>query len=160
MGRVLHSVEVPVMASEAEALWYDLKRWPGFVDGFGRIDKLEGDWPQAGGVLMWSSGPGGRGQVLEQVVRYEPRAGQESLVEDEQMRGRQRLAFEPGPDGVRVSLELEYELKKSHLFEGPFDLLFVRRPMRESITRTLARFRREAVFDRDLAGESAAGELT
>ncbi len=154
MGRVLHSVDVPVMASEAEALWYDLKRWPGFVDGFGSIDKLEGDWPQAGSVLIWTSNPGGRGQVLEQVVRYEPRSGQESLVEDEQMRGRQTLAFTPGPDSVRVSIELEYELKKSRPFEGAFDLLFVRRPMRESITRTLARFRRDAIFDRDLAREA------
>jgi uncharacterized membrane protein len=152
MGRVSHSVKIPVLASEAEALWYDLTRWPSIVDGFGHLDKRTGDWPHEGATLSWSSPPGGRGRVRERVVRYEPRAGQESLVEDERMQGRQRLTFEPaGVDDVRVTLELEYELKGDHAFEAIFDALFVRRPMRDSIARTLQRLRREAVTDRELA---------
>ena len=33
MGRVGARIDVPGQASDAEALWYDLGRWPSFVDG-------------------------------------------------------------------------------------------------------------------------------
>lgn len=157
MGRVLATVQVPGMASEAEELWYDLTRWPGFIDGFGHLEKQTGDWPRPGASLTWTSSPGGRGRVLEDVVRYEPRTGQEALVEDERMRGTQRIGFVPQADGVRVTLELEYELKGNRPFSGLFDLLFVRRPMRDSLRRTLTRFRRELVADRELGRQAAAG---
>jgi len=160
MGRVLATIELPVMTSEVEQLWYDLSRWPAFIDGFAHIEKQSGDWPQAGASLTWTSNPGGRGRVLEDVVRYEARVGQESLVEDERMRGTQRVGFRPGPEGVRVTLELEYTLKGERTFQALFDVFFVRRPMRESVTRTLARFRREVLTDHELAGRSQAGELT
>lgn len=160
MGRVLVSIQVPVITSEAEALWYDLARWPVFIDGFGHLEKSTGEWPGPGASLTWTSIPGGRGRVLEDVVRYEPRVGQESRVEDERMRGTQRIGFTPGTDGVQVTLELEYELKGDRPFGALFDLLFVRRPMRDSMTRTLARFRREVVSDHELAAQAAGPPAT
>ena len=39
--------------------------------------------------------------------------GQTLEVEDEQLRGTQRVAFSPAPDAVEVTLELEYELKSA-----------------------------------------------
>ena len=38
--------------------------------------------------------------------------GQTLEVEDEKLRGTQRVAFAPGADDVEVALELEYELKE------------------------------------------------
>jgi len=150
MGRVFFRIEVPVLASDAEALWYDQSRWPAFIDGFGHLEKCEGDWPHVGTSLTWHSTPGGRGTVYEDVLRYEPRVGQELRVEDDRMRGTQRVVFTPGPESVRVTLELEYEVKGDKPLKSLFDVFFVRRPMRDSITRTLQRFRREAVTDHEL----------
>ena len=82
-----------------------------WIDGFGHLRKLEGDWPAVGSRAVWDSQPGGRGRVVEHVTAYEARVGQTVAVEDEQLRGTQRVAFEPGPTAVEVSLELEYELK-------------------------------------------------
>ena len=111
MGRTRASVTLPGLAFEAEALWYDPQRWPAWVDGFGHTAKLEGDWPAVGARSVWDSKPGGRGRVVERVTAYEARAGQTVEVEDEKLRGTQRVSFEPGTDDVKVVLELEYELK-------------------------------------------------
>ena len=149
MGRVSARVEVPGQASEAEALWYDHRRWPAFVDGCKHVAKVEGDWPAAGARVLWDSYPGGRGRVMEQVVGYEARVGQSVAIEDEQIRGTQRVSFVPHAEGVTVSLELDYELKEQRGKFGAFDLLFVRRPQRESLERTLRRFAAELRSERD-----------
>ncbi|HSD81316.1 MAG TPA: hypothetical protein VLB47_11660, partial [Solirubrobacteraceae bacterium] len=67
------TVDVPVRASAAEALWYDTRRWPAFVDGLKHVASVEGDWPGAGARVVWDSHPGGRGRVVERVVAHEPR---------------------------------------------------------------------------------------
>jgi hypothetical protein len=149
MGRVSARIDVPGAASEAEALWYDHGRWPAFVDGCKHIARVTGEWPHAGAEVIWDSFPGGRGRVLEQVVGYEARVGQSLAVEDEKIRGTQRVAFAPHADGVTVSLELDYDLKEQRGKFGAFDLLFVRRPQRESLERTLRRFAAELRSDRD-----------
>jgi Polyketide cyclase / dehydrase and lipid transport len=143
MGRVRASVVVPGLASAAEALWYDQRRWPAFVDGLKHVARIEGNWPAAGSRVLWDSTPGGRGRVQERVLAYEPRTGQELAVEDEKIRGTQRVAFVPREGGVVVSLELQYELKESKPLMKLVDLLFVRRPQRESLERTLRRFATE-----------------
>jgi hypothetical protein len=81
--------------------------------------------------------------VQEQVLAYEARSGQELAVEDERIRGTQRVAFVPREGGVVVTLELQYELKESKPLMKLVDLLFVRRPQRESLERTLRRFATE-----------------
>jgi hypothetical protein len=149
VGRVSARIDVPGQASDAEELWYDLRRWPSFVDGCKYIARVEGDWPAAGALVIWDSFPGGRGRVLEEVVDYEARVGQSLTVEDETIRGTQRVTFGPHEGGVTVSLEREYALKQPRGKFGAYELLFVRRPQREALERTLRRFARELRADRD-----------
>jgi hypothetical protein len=133
-----------VLASAAEALWYETSRWAAFVDGLKHVAAVEGDWPHAGARVVWDSHPGGRGRVVERVVAHHPREGQTLEVEDEKLRGTQRVIFEPHEAGVVVALELDYELKERRGVVPVVDLLFIRRPQRESLERTLRRFRVEA----------------
>ena len=150
MPRVRAAVTVPGLASEAEALWYDPQRWPAWVDGFGHVVKLEGEWPAPGARAVWDSRPGGRGRVVERVTAFEARAGQTLAVEDEKLRGTQRVVFEPGSDGVQVALELEYEIKGANVFTPLTDALFIRRALRESLKRSLLRFARERRADMEM----------
>src|SRR5215208_2776789 len=133
MPRVRAAVSVPGLASEAEALGYDPRRWPAWVDGFGHVAKLEGDWPAPGARAVWDSRPGGRGRVVERVSAYEARSGQTLAVEDEKLRGTQTVSFEPGADGVAIALELDYEIKDANVLKPLTDALFIRRAMRESL---------------------------
>jgi hypothetical protein len=148
--RVRAAVSVPGLASEAEALWYEPQRWPVWVDGFGHLFKLEGEWPAVGARAVWDSKPGGRGRVVERVAAYEARAGQTLKVEDEKLHGTQKVTFEPGADGVEVALELEYEIKNANVLTPLTDVLFIRREVRESLQRSLNRFARELRGDREL----------
>ena len=107
MPSVRAALKMPGLASEAEALWYDPQRWPAWIDGFGHVVKLEGEWPGRGARAVWDSKPGGRGRVAERVTAYEARAGQTLAVEDEQLTGTQRVTFAPGQDEVEVALELD-----------------------------------------------------
>ena len=43
----------PGRAVEAEALWYDPHRWAAWIDGFGHVVELDGDWPRRGARLVW-----------------------------------------------------------------------------------------------------------
>jgi Polyketide cyclase / dehydrase and lipid transport len=149
VGRVSARVDVSAQASDAEALWYDTRRWPAFVDGCKHVARIDGDWPHEGARVVWDSYPGGRGRVLEHVVGYEARVGQALAVEDEKIRGTQRVAFVPHAEGVTVSLELDYDLKEQRGMFGAFDLLFVRRPQREALQRTLRRFAAELRSEHD-----------
>jgi Polyketide cyclase / dehydrase and lipid transport len=143
VGRATASTVVPGRPAEAEDVWYDHHRWPSWVDGFGHVVKLEGDWPQAGARLLWQSPPKGRGLVQERVQAFEARAGQTLEVEDERLRGIQTVAFEAIEDQVRVTLTLEYELKQTSPLSALVDRLFIRRSLTDSLRRTLARFANE-----------------
>jgi hypothetical protein len=149
MGKAEASVEVAGLASEAEAVWYDPVRWPAWIDGFGHVVELAEAWP-AEGRLVWHSTPGGRGRVLETVTAYEPRGGQTLAVEDSRLRGTQQVQFTPGPDSVKVTLSLAYELKERNPLTWLVDLLFVRREIVASLRRTLSRFARERRADTEL----------
>jgi hypothetical protein len=149
MGRVRASIDVPGLASEAEALWYDTSRWPTFIDGLHHVARVEGDWPHAGARILWDSAPGGRGRVQERVTDYAAREGQTVAVEDEKIHGTQRVTFTPTAAGVTVALELRYELKDSKPAMPIVDLLLIRRPQREALQRTLRRFRTEVAAERE-----------
>ena len=149
MGRVRASTVVPALASEAEALWYDTTRWPTFVDGLHHIARLEGDWPRTGSRVLWDSAPGGRGRVQERVTAYVAREGQTIAVEDEKIHGTQRVSFTPTEAGVTVALELDYVIKEQRPGMALVDVLFIRRPQRESLERTLRRFRTEVAAERE-----------
>jgi polyketide cyclase/dehydrase/lipid transport protein len=151
MGKAEASMEVVGLASEAEALWYDPVRWPAWIDGFGHVVDVPATWP-AEGRLVWDSTPGGRGRVLETVTVYEPRGGQTLAVEDSRLRGTQRVEFTPGPENVKITLSLDYELKERNPLTPLVDLLFVRRAIVASLRRTLTRFARERRADTELEG--------
>jgi len=149
MSRVRASIAITALASEAEELWYDTNRWPTFIDGLHHIARLEGEWPHEGARVLWDSNPGGRGRVQERVTAYAAREGQTLEVEDEKIRGTQHVIFTPTESGVTVTLELRYELKDSKPGMPLFDLLFIRRPQRDSLARTLRRFRTEVTAERE-----------
>jgi hypothetical protein len=152
MGRVRAELQLPgVATSDAEELWYDTRRWPTFVDGIGHVFKVDEGWPRRpGATVVWDAKPGGRGRVLERVVSFEARVGQTVEVEDEKIHGRQTIGFAPGTEGCTVTLELHYAIKHDRGVPAVVDFLFVRRPMRDSLKRTLARFEREARAPADL----------
>jgi hypothetical protein len=135
---------VPGRIIEAEELWYDPHRWPAWIDGFGHINKLEGDWPDVGARLVWDSPPRGRGRVQEVVTAYVARTSQTRDIEDDRLHGAQTVTFESaGPDEVRVTLTLDYELKQRHAFTPLVDSLYIRRELTDSLRRTLTRFGHE-----------------
>jgi polyketide cyclase/dehydrase/lipid transport protein len=147
MGRTSATTTVPGRAAEAESLWYDQTRWPAWVDGFGHVVNLDPNWPEPPARLVWDSKPGGRGRVVERVTTCVQRQGQTLEVEDERLRGTQRVEFSPSHDDTQVTLSLEYQLKSRTPLTPFVDWLFVRRAIRDSLARTLTRFANEREGD-------------
>ncbi len=142
---------MPGPAEAVSALWTDTARWPAWVDGFGRTASVAPGWPEPGAVLQWDSRPGGRGRVREQVLEHRPGAAHAVAVEDGQLAGTQSVRFDPHDGGaVRVRLALAYELKETNPFTPLVDLLYIRRALRASLQRSLARFARERAADSEL----------
>jgi hypothetical protein len=156
MRRARAAITIPgTRIADAEALWYDLGRWPSFVEGFKHVERVDAAWPQEGAVLVWRSVPDGRGRVAERVTRYVQREGQHADVGDPKIRGRQSVTFavagrgdREADAGVQIALELEYELRDSGPFAALTDLLFIRRAQADALRRTLVRFARELESDR------------
>lgn len=151
MTRVAAGMVVPLGADAARALWLDTSRWPAFVDGFSHVVRADPEWPEAG-ALTWQSKPHGRGRVIERVLenRSDAVVGE---VEDERLAGTQTVAFEPrGDSAAAVSVALEYRLKERTPLTPLLDLLFIRRAMRDALTRTVQRYAREAASDAKLGG--------
>ena len=156
MRRASAVINLPgVSIADAEALWYDVARWPSFVEGFKHLVSREGDWPSAGGRLIWESVPDGRGRVSETVTAFTQREGQQAAVQDPRISGLQRVTFTATGSaddrpGLRVTLDLEYELRERGPFSAVTDLLFIRRAQADALRRTLLRFARELQADREL----------
>jgi len=150
MGRARVQIVAAGRLTQAEALWYDTARWSMFVDGFGHLAGVEPGWPRDGAVV-WDSRPGGRGRVLERVVRYTAGDGQDVEVEDERLTGTQSVRFAAvGEDRVNVSLDLRYKLKRTFPGSAVVDWIFIRRAIRDSLGRTLRRFAIELAAEREL----------
>lgn len=126
--------------ADAECCWYDTSAWATWVDGLDRVLELDARWPQLGATVRWESGPAGRGNVTERVVAYAPGAGQTVEVHDVSVAGRQSVTFTPVPEGVEVSLALQYRQHRRSPVTPLVDILFVRRAMAASLDRTLGRF--------------------
>ena len=136
---------------QAARLWFDLQRWPSFVDGFGTMSIWHGEWPQPGARIVWDSLRNGRGRVVEQGLEYEPGVTQLARVEDPQMAGTQRVTFSATDAGCVIRLELAYELKRDPGVGSVLaDLFFVRRALGDALRRTLRRFAVELQADRDM----------
>ena len=105
-----------------------------------------------GGQIAQTIAAAGIPVVLKDVKDELVQAGldeQTLEVEDEKLRGTQRVTFTPSADGVVVTLDLRYELKETRPGMAMVDLLFIRRPQRESLQRTLRRFRTELASERE-----------
>jgi Polyketide cyclase / dehydrase and lipid transport len=134
------------VALEPEAacrLWTDPRRWASFVEGFARLLEVSDDWPSRGAKLVWESIPAGRGRVTERVVESGPTSFATEVFDDS-IHGTQRASFGPVEGGARAVVELEYELTKYGPLRALADVLFIRRALRDSLRRTLARFAVEA----------------
>jgi hypothetical protein len=140
---------VGLPAISAQRLWTDTSRWATFVDGFARVVEQSADWPQPGSKVVWESGPAGRGRVTERVREL----GADRVVSEvfeEQLSGKQTVTFDPDGEDTYVEIELDYELQKGGPLRALTDLLFIRRALTDALTRTLARFAREAAEEANL----------
>lgn len=140
MARVSVRQSYSASVHEAQTQWCDVSRWPDWVDGLARVVSVDERWPAPGSAVVWQSGPAGRGRVTERVVAYESLAGITVAVEDETMTGTQRVDFAPAGEGVDVALMLEYRIRRRSPFTPLVEWVFVRRPMADSLRRTLERF--------------------
>lgn len=130
--------------SEAYELWTDVSRWPTFVDGFSRPERLDESWPEPGAKVVWKSVPGGRGSVTEKVTKAQPGALHQVAVFEEKLDGIQRATFTPAEEGTFVELELEYTVSVGGPLRPLVDVLFIRRAQNDALNRTLRRFATEA----------------
>jgi uncharacterized membrane protein len=145
MGLVREAVIVPLLPARAYGLWTDLKRWPTFIDGFARVQRVDDGWPGEGAKLVWQSTPDGRGLVTERVTADEPGVVLATQVFEERLAGTQTVSFEADEEeGTLVQLELDYELTEGGPLSGITDVLFIRRAQRDALVRTLRRFATEA----------------
>lgn len=150
MGQVRVTQTFAASVHEAESCWYEVDRWPEWVDGLARVLEVSRSWPREGASVLWESGPAGRGRVRETVIEYAPLRGQTVAVEDDSISGTQRISFDPVDDGVELELSLRYAIKRRTPLTPLIDRLFVRRPMALSLARTAERF--SAVADARFRG--------
>jgi len=135
---------VPLGDEQARDRWTDTGRWGTFVEGFGHVAEVKGDWPQVGAQVVWQSTPGGRGRVTEKVVDDSP-ARFATRISEEALQGEQSATFAPADDGsTRVDLQIEYDLSRGGPFQALSDALFIRRALRDALKRTLRRYVVEA----------------
>lgn len=144
MGVARAAAELRGTVAEVERRWAEPEGWPAFVDGFGHVVELDPAWPAVGARLVWESVAGGRGRVVEKVLRHEPGAELVTEVEDPQLSGMQRLAYgASAPAALTGHVDVELELEYALAGRGPLmllaDPLFVRRALRDSLRRTLER---------------------
>jgi hypothetical protein len=135
--------EVALAPEAALRLWTDLSRWSTFVEGFARTVEVGPDWPAEGSRAIWESIPSGRGRVTEKVVERAP-GRFATLVFEDRLSGRQLLRAIESEGGSRVELSLEYTLTAYGPLGPLADAIFIRRALRDSLRRTLARFEVEA----------------
>src|SRR3954447_9137590 len=147
MATARAATHVPLPPDGAYALWTDVSRWPTFIDGFKRVDRLDESWPDEGAKIVWEGVPGGRGTVTERVVRALPPRQHEVNVFEEKLDGTQRVTFtadEEEEEGTVVELELDYKVSVGGPLRPLVDVLFIRRAQNDALARTLRRFATEA----------------
>lgn len=135
--------EVPLAPEAALRLWTDVARWPSFVEGFARVVELDPEWPAQGSRAIWESVPAGRGRVTEKVADGAPGRFATMVFED-RLAGRQTFRAIESEGGARVELALDYTLTKYGPLGAVADVIFIRRALRDSLRRTIARFAVEA----------------
>jgi hypothetical protein len=142
MTRIAESVSIQASLAEAWDHYFDPRGWPAWVDGFAQVVSSEG-YPDRGGSLRWRTIPAGRGEVTERVLEHEPRQVHRISYEDPESTGELRSAFAIRGEGVEVTQELDYRLRRRGPFARAADLFFIRSQMRGSMRRSLERLRLE-----------------
>jgi hypothetical protein len=137
------AAEVPLAPEAALRLWTDVSRWPSFIEGFARVVELDPGWPAEGSRAIWESVPAGRGRVTEKVTDSTP-GGFSTMVFEDRLTGRQTFRAIESEGGARVELSLEYTLTRYGPLGAVADVIFIRRALRDSLRRTIARFDVEA----------------
>jgi hypothetical protein len=138
------TAEVALAPEAALRLWTDVRRWSTFVEGFARVLEHDGGWPAEGSRVIWESVPAGRGRVTEKVVEGPTLDRFATMVFEDRLAGRQSFRVAESAGGAQVELTLEYTLTKYGPLGGVADAIFIRRAVRDSLERTLARFAVEA----------------
>jgi hypothetical protein len=152
VAKLTESVLVSTSLKEAWDVYFESRTWAAWVDGFQRVESSAG-YPQEGGTLVWHSTPAGRGRVTERVLEHSPRTRHRIAFEDPESRGELLTELAVEGEAVRVRATLNYELARGGPLAKVTDRLFVRGQVRDSLRRTLARFKHEA---EDAAGLEAA----
>ena len=145
MPTVRSTWDLAASVALASRLWTDTEHWPAFIDGFGHVVEVDPDWPEPGSTVVWQSTPAGRGRVTERIVERDD-DHVVTDVEEEQLRGRQSLYFEPGT----VTMELDYTLTTGGPLRALTDVLFIRRALAMALDRTLQAFSAEAAQETTL----------
>jgi hypothetical protein len=136
--------DVNLTPEAALRLWTDVSRWPSFVEGFARVLEQDPDWPAEGSRVIWESVPAGRGRVTEKVAEPPGADRFATLVFEDRMAGRQVVRAAEAAEGARVELSVEYTLTRYGPLGAVADVIFIRRALRDSLRRTMERFRVEA----------------
>jgi uncharacterized membrane protein len=145
VARVERARVVELTPADAFELWTDLSRWPTFIDGFARVERVDATWPDPGSKIVWQSVPTGRGTVTEKVRQSLPGDRIQTEVLEERMTGTQTVEFAPAEEGgTAVVLSLEYKLVNKGPLTWLTDVLFIRRAQNDALARTLRRFATEA----------------
>ena len=143
MGELTESLLVDASLAETWEHYFDPRGWSAWVDGFQSVDVSEG-YPEVGGTLVWLSNAAGRGRVEERVVEHSPRTRHRIEFSDPESTGELTSAFGVEGEATRVTLTLDYKITGGGPFRGLTDRLFVRGQVRQSLQRTLLRFKQEA----------------
>jgi hypothetical protein len=125
-------------------LWTDVDRWATFIEGFAHPLERSPEWPAGGARLVWESTPAGRGRVTEKVAESEGPDRFVTQVFEDRLHGTQTFRVVESEGGSRAELSLEYKLTKYGPLSAIADAIFIRRAIRDSLRRTLARFAVEA----------------
>ena len=151
MAVVRESIAIGLPPERAFELWSDVRRWPTFIDDFAHPESVDPEWPATGSKLAWQSKPHGRGRVTQKVIASDPPSRLQMLIFEDRLSGTETATFDRGEDGRTVfRLELEYTLTRQGVLSAVTDLLFIRRALRDSLTRTCRRFASEAAEETGL----------
>ena len=142
MAKLTESVLVSASLKETWDLYFEPRTWASWVDGFGEVESVAGEYPQ-GGKLVWRSTPAGRGRVTETVLEHAPRTRHRIRFSDPESEGELSSEFGIEGEATRVRLTLAYRLPGNRAVAAVTDRLFVRGQVRSALKRTLQRFKRE-----------------
>jgi Polyketide cyclase / dehydrase and lipid transport len=143
MATLEESLLVEASLAEVWAHYFEPSGWPAWVDGFAMVESVLG-YPEEGGTLVWRSNPAGRGTVRERVIEHQPRRSHRIEFSDPESEGELLTRFSIEGEATRVTLTLDYGLRRRGPFAWLTERIFVRGQVRASLQRSLLRFKHEA----------------